>query len=99
MYNPGKSVSLVGYLLFYLCTMGVRVILQMESPIGGLGFVFDGDSVREISTHNAKTYNDGKPCYLLVSADGPFTCPSPDLGFCSNIIVVTSPNLKSNSGL
>ena len=45
------------------------------------------------------TYDDGKPCYLLVSADGKEEYPSPHLDFCSPIIVVTSPNLRSKSNL
>jgi len=49
--------------------------------------------------HNAQTYNDGKPCYLLVSADGTEEYPSRHLNFCSNIIVVTSPNIKSKADL
>jgi hypothetical protein len=49
--------------------------------------------------HNAQTYKDGKPCYLLVSADSKMECPSPHLNFCSTIIAVTSPNLKSKVNL
>src|SRR5205809_4459837 len=91
---PGKTVALVGYLLFYLNALGVRVILQTEAPDKRLGIIFDDDGVREISIHDAQIYNDGKPCYLLVSADGAEEYPSWHLDFCSNIIVVTSPNLK-----
>jgi hypothetical protein len=95
----GKSVTLVGYLLFYLIAMGVRVILQTEGDSGIVGFVFDADGVRGISARDAWNYADGKPCLLLVSADGPRTYPSPDLGFCNATIVVTSPNMKTKSDL
>ena len=47
-YNPGKSVALVGYLLFYLITRGERTILQSPNKKGRLGFVFDDDGVREV---------------------------------------------------
>ena len=88
------SVTLIGYLLFYLNAMGVRVILQTET-CGRLGIIFDDDGVREITARNAENYADGKPCYLLVSADYPRTSPLPDLGFCTATIVVTSPDLRS----
>ena len=97
--NPGKSVTLVGYLLFYLIAMGARVILQTESLPSIVGSVFDADGVHEISALDAWIYKDNKPCYLLVSADGPLTSPSPALAFCTATIVVTSPNLKSKSDL
>jgi hypothetical protein len=45
------------------------------------------------------SYNDGRPCYLLVSADGTKTYPSPLLNFCDRIIVVTSPNMDSKPDL
>src|SRR3954471_18227469 len=79
--------------------MGVRVILQTEGDSGIVGFVFDADGVRGISARDAWNYADGKPCLLLVSADGPWTSPLEDLDFCSAAIVVTSPNLKAKSGL
>jgi hypothetical protein len=78
--------------------MGVRVILQTEG-CGRLGIIFDDDGVRGISIHDAENYADGRPCCLLVSADGPLTSPLPDLGFCTSTIVVTSPNLKSKPQL
>jgi len=77
----------------------VRVILQSERLDGRLGFVFDDNGVREVFIHDAQIYNDGKPCYLLVSADGTQIYPSPELSFCNSIIVVTSPNMKSNADL
>jgi hypothetical protein len=73
--------------------MGARVILQTENFPGIVGSVFDTKGVREIPTLDAWIYDDGKPCYLLVSADGPLTSPSPALAFCTAIIVVTSPDL------
>jgi hypothetical protein len=79
--------------------MGARVILQTESLPGIVGAVFDADGVRETSARDALVYQDNKPCYLLVSADGPLTSPLPALAFCTATIVVTSPNLKSKSGL
>src|SRR6516162_3075779 len=100
IYNLGKSVALVGYLLFYLNVLGVRVILQTETPSDkSLGIIFDGNGVREVFTHDAQTYKDGKPCYLLVSADGIEEHPSRHLDFCTNIIAVTSPNLRSKPKL
>ena len=72
--------------------MGIRVILQTRDD---RGMVFDASGVREVSVQDAWTYMDGKPCYLLVSADGRMTFPSPDFAFCTVTIVVTSPNLKS----
>ena len=74
--------------------MGVRVILQAGKG-GRLGIIFDDDGVRGISVHDALDYADGKPCCLLVSADGPDTSPLHALGFCTATIVVSSPNLKS----
>ena len=79
--------------------MGVRVILQTENDPSTVGFVFDADGVRDISARDARIYADGKPCYLLVSADGPQTSPSPALEFCTATIVATSPNLKSKPNL
>jgi hypothetical protein len=79
--------------------MRVRVILQAESNSGIAGFIFDANGVRGISARDAWNYADGKPCLLLVSADGPRTSPFEDLDFCSAAIVVTSPNLKAKSGL
>ena len=78
--------------------MRVRIILQTGTG-GRLGIVFDDDSVRGISVRDTDKYVDGKPCCLLVSADGPRTEPFEDLDFCSAAIVVTSPNLKPKSGL
>src|SRR2546421_12386761 len=69
-YNLGKSVALVGYLLFYLITQGQRVILQSETLNGGLGYVFDDNGVHEVFKKDSWQYNDNKSCYLLVSADG-----------------------------
>lgn len=60
----------MGYLLYYLNAMGIRVILQTEGDPSTAGLVFDTSGVREVSTHDAWIYMDGKPCYLLVSADG-----------------------------
>jgi hypothetical protein len=97
--NPGKSVTLVGYLLFYLIAMGARVILQAEDDPSTIGYIFDADGVRGISIHNAWNYADGKPCLLLVSADGPRTFPLPAFNFCNATIVVTSPNMKTKSDL
>jgi len=77
--------------------MGVRVILQTESDAGIVGFIFDADGVRGISAREALKYDDDKPCWLLVSADGPNTSPLPIFDFCKQIIVVTSPNLKSKT--
>jgi hypothetical protein len=77
--------------------MGVRVILQSESNSGIIGFIFDADGVRGITALKAWDYADGKPCVLLVSADGPNTYPLLDLRFCSATIVVTSPNMRTKS--
>jgi hypothetical protein len=79
--------------------MGVRVILQTEGDLGIVGFIFDADGVRGISTRDAWKYADDKPCWLLVSADGPSTSPLPIFDFCTQTIVVTSPNLKSKAHL
>ena len=79
--------------------MGVRVILQAEDDTGIVGFIFDADGVRGISNHDAWGYADGKPCLLLVSADGPQTYPLSILDFCNATIVVTSPNIKAKSNL
>jgi hypothetical protein len=79
--------------------MGVRVILQAEDDTGIVGFIFDTDGVRGISRYDAWNYADGKPCLLLVSADGPRTYPLPVLNFCNATIVVTSPNMKTKSDL
>jgi hypothetical protein len=98
-YNPGKSVALVGYLLFYLIAHGERIILQSKTPNDGLGCMFDDDGIHEVFRRNAYKYNDGKPCYLVVSADGPGIYPSHTLSFCDRIIVVTSPNLTSKPEL
>src|SRR5256885_612074 len=91
-------VTLVGYILFYLIAMRVRVIHQTGTS-GRLGIIFDDDGVRGISVRDTDKYVDGKPCCLFVSADGLWTSPFEDLDFCSAAIVVTSPNLKSKSGL
>ena len=74
--------------------MGVRVILQTGTR-GRLGIIFDDDGVRGISERDIDKLAKGKPCCLLVSADGPQTSPSPEFDFCAAAIVVTSPNLKS----
>ena len=95
MYNVGKTVALVGYLLFYLSALGARVILQTNDE-KGLGVIFDDDGVRGISRAEALLYDDGKPCYLLVSADGKIEYPR--LNFCKTI-AVTSPNLPSKLNL
>ena len=79
--------------------MGARVILQTEGVPGIVGTVFDTDGVRKTSALDALDYIDGKPCYLLVSADGPRTSPLTVLDFCTATIVVTSPNLKTKHGL
>ena len=79
--------------------MGVRVILQAEEVSERLGIIFDDDGVRGISVRDIDDLALGKPCCLLVSADGPWTSPLEDLDFCSAAIVVTSPNLKAKSGL
>jgi hypothetical protein len=78
--------------------MGVRIILQAESNTR-LGIIFDDDGIRGVSRRNAEIYADGKPCCLLVSADGPQTSPLMALAFCTATIVVTSPNMKSKSDL
>ena len=78
--------------------MGARVILQIESLPGIVGIVFDADGVRETSARNALIYKDNKPCYLLVSADGPLTSPLPAFDFCTTTIAVTS-NLKTKRSL
>jgi hypothetical protein len=98
-YNPGKSVALVGYLLFYLIARGERTILQSEHKDGRLGFVFDDDGVREVFAHNSRTYKDGRPCCLLVNADGKIVHPLDELDFCDRTIVVTSPNMESKPRL
>jgi hypothetical protein len=64
-----------------------------------VGFVFDDDGVRGVSGFDAENYADGKPCCLLVSADGPNISPLPALAFCTATIVVTSPNMKSKIDL
>jgi hypothetical protein len=92
-HNPGKSVSLVGYLLFYLIARGQRVVLQSDTPNGGLGYVFDDRGVHEVFRPTALIYNDGEPCYLLVSGDGAEIYPQKIFAFCDRIIVVTSPNM------
>jgi len=74
-------LALVGYLLFYLIARGERIILQSEKSNGRLGFVFDDDGVREVFAHNSHIYDDGRPCCLLVSADGKIVSPSDDLDF------------------
>jgi hypothetical protein len=79
--------------------MGVRVILQAEEGGERLGIIFDDDGVRGISVRDIDDLAQGKPCCLLVSADGPQTSPSPQLGFCAAAIVVTSPNLESKPNL
>src|SRR5207249_3196471 len=75
-HNLGKSVALVGYVLFHLIAQGQRVILQSDTANGGLGYAFDDDGVHEVFKQDALTYKDGKPCYLLVSADGTEVYPS-----------------------
>jgi hypothetical protein len=75
--------------------LGARVILQAKAS-NRLGIIFDDDGVRGVFVDDAEEYADGKPCYLLVSADGPDTSPLIELAFCTVTIVVTSPNLKAN---
>ena len=98
-YNPGKSVALVGYLLFYLIAQGERIILQSETPNGGLGYVFDDDGVHEVFRRDSRIYKDGRPCYLLVSVDDTQIYPSGFFSFCDRIIVVAPPNLRSKPDL
>src|ERR1051326_8279430 len=98
-HNLGKSVALVGYLLFYLISQGQRVILQSNKDKGGLGYVFGDNGVHEVSEETALIYEDGKPCYLLVSADGTEVYPLTTFAFCDKIIAVTWPNLSSKPGL
>jgi hypothetical protein len=98
-YNPGKSVALVGYLLFYLIANGERTLLQSERKNGRLGFVFDNDGVHEVFPHNSDSYCDGKPCCLLVSADGNKVHPLAEFGWCDRTIVVSSPNMESKPDL
>jgi hypothetical protein len=78
--------------------MGVRVILQTGN-CRYLGIIFDDNGVRKISVRDIYKLATGKPCCLLVSADGPQTYPLPEFGFCAAAIVVTSPNMKSKSML
>jgi hypothetical protein len=98
-YNPGKSVALVGYLLFYLIANGERTLLQSEHKNGRLGFIFDNDGVHEVFPHTYDSYRDGKPCCLLVSADGMMVHPLTELGWCDRTIVVSLPNMKSKPDL
>jgi hypothetical protein len=98
-YNPGKSVALVGYLLFYLIANGERTLLQSEHKNGRLGFIFDDDGVHEVFAHNSDSYNNGKPCCLLVSVDDKMVHPLAELGWCDRTIVVSSPNMKSKPDL
>ena len=102
-YNPGKSVALVGYLLFYLIALGERVILQdMREEFDRSGFLFDEKGVREITAANFKTFdefNDDRPCWLLVNADGKKTSPSLAFSFCNKEIVVSSPNIETKQDL
>ena len=78
--------------------MRVRVILQTGTG-GRLGIIFDDDGVRGISVRDTDKYVDGKPCCLLVSADGKMVHPLPQLGRCDRTIVVSSPNMKSKPDL
>jgi len=98
-YNPGKSVALVGYLLFYLIAQSERTILQLKLQGGSLGLLFDHDGVHEVFENDYRRYADGKPCCLLVSADGKHVHPVDELQFCDKTIAVTSPNLKSKTRL
>ena len=98
-YNPGKSVALVGYLLFNLVARGERTILQSEHKDGHLGLLFDHDGVHEVFAGNSYSYADGKPCCLLVNADGKIVSPLDEFDFCDRTIVVTSPNMKSKPAL
>jgi len=70
--------------------MGIRVILQTKDD---RGLVFDASGVREVSVQDAWIYMDGKPCYLLVSADGRMTFPSPDFAFCTVTRLLISTDL------
>ena len=99
IYYLGKSVALVGYLLFYLIANGERALLQSEHKNGRLGFIFDDDGVHEVFAHNSDSYDNGKPCCLLVSADGKMVHPLAEFGWCDRTIVVSSPNLKSKPDL
>lgn len=99
IYSAGKSVALVGYLLFHLIAIGERVILQSEQRGWSLGYIFDNYGVHELFPHNAPNYADGKPCYLLVSADGTLVYPLRNFSFCNKIIVVTSPNMNTKGNL
>ena len=47
---------------------------------------FDDDGVREVFPHNSKIYKYGKPCLLLVSADGVKIFPVVNLDFCDRTI-------------
>jgi len=105
-YNPGKSVALVGYLLFYLIALGERVILQDKRDSGRLGFFFDEKGVREITTANFDMFDefdddftDDRPCWLLVNADGKEASPLLAFNFCNREVVVSSPNIETKPGL
>ena len=102
-YNPGKSVALVGYLLFYLIALGERIILQdMREEFDRSGFLFDEKGVREITAANFQTFDefdDDRPCWLLVNADGKKTSPSLAFSFCNKEIVVSSPNYEAKPEL
>ena len=90
-------LALVGYLLFYVIANGERTLLQSDLGDGSLGFVFDNDGVHEVFQHNHKSYRDGKPCCLLVSADDRVH-PLAELGWCDRTIVVSmksKPDLKT----
>jgi hypothetical protein len=79
--------------------LDIRVILQSAKPDGSLGVIFDDDGVRPDSTNEAQLYDDGQPCYRLVSADGIKESLSEYLGFCCSKVVVTSRNLESKPNL
>ena len=98
-YNPGKSVTIVSHILFYLIARGERVILQDQSE-GRIGILFDNDknAICEVSKHNSRRYRDGRPCWLLVSADEDLS-PISEFLFCHRVIVVSSPNMVKKKDL
>src|SRR5262249_38325104 len=73
--------------------------LQSETTNDGLGYMFDDSGVHEVFKQTASRYDDGKPCYLLVSADDEEIVPTNALNFCEKIIVVTSPDLEKKKRL
>jgi len=98
-YNPGKSITIVSHILFYLIARGERVILQEQSG-GRIGLLFDNDknAIHQVSKKNSWRYMDGRPCWLLVSADENKS-PISEFNFCERAIVVSSPNMVKNKDL